>query len=85
VKFKELAEKLAEQAAYPLEHEVLDRTGKARHHKEDKQIKTFVLWAQTNPKRALYRKNLRIEPATFLEAEVPPLVLLNIQQKLQAK
>jgi hypothetical protein len=85
MKFKELAEKLADQAAYPLATEVLERTGKARHHKDDKEIKTFVLWAQTHPKRALYRKNLRTEPATFLEAEVPPLVLENIQQKLRAK
>jgi hypothetical protein len=85
VKFKELAEKLADQAAYPLQGEVLDRTGKVRHNKGDKAIKTFVLWARTHPKRALYRKNLRVEPASFLEAEVPPLVLENIQQKLQAK
>lgn len=85
MKYKELAEQLAETAAYPLEHEVLERFGKARHHKDENEIKTFVLWAQTNPKRALYRKNLRTEPATFLEAEVPPRVLENIRQKLAAR
>jgi hypothetical protein len=84
MKYRELPERLGEQSLYPLEISVLDRTGKVRHNKGDKAIKTFVLFAQSNPPRAIYRKNLRIEPGQFLEADVPAKVLENIQQKLQA-
>lgn len=84
MKYRELAERLAEQSVAGLEVSVLDRRGKVRHNKGDKEIKTFVLMTQTNPPRALYRKNLRVEPAAFLEQEVPEVVLTNIQQKLKA-
>ena len=56
---------------------VLTRTGK-----KDRQINTFVLRTETNPPRTLYKKNLRVEPAAFLDGEVPSRVLENIKQKL---
>lgn len=81
MQFKELAAQLASQSAEPLEGAVIERTGK----KEGRQINTYVLRAETNPPRTLYKKNLRTEPATFLETEVPARVLENIRQKLIAK
>ena len=79
MQFKDLAEQLAGQSAEPLEGTVVERAGK----KEGRQINTFVLRTATRPPRTLYRKNLRVETATFLESEVPPRVLENIRQKLQ--
>jgi hypothetical protein len=77
VQFKDLATQLATQSAEPLEGAVITRTGK-----KDRQINTYVLRAETNPPRTLYKKNLRVEPAAFLDAEVPARVLENIRQKL---
>jgi hypothetical protein len=78
MQFKELAEQLQPQSAEPLEGEVIERTGK-----KDRQINTFVLRTATRPPRTLYRKNLRTEVASFLEAEVPAPILANIKQKLR--
>ncbi len=77
--FRELEDQLGGHSAEPLEGEVILRQGK----KEGRQINTFVLRANTRPPRILYRKNLRTEPGTFLEAEVPARVLDNIRQKLR--
>ena len=77
MQFKDLATQLAPQSAEPLEGTVITRTGK-----KERQINTFVLRTETKPPRTLYRKNLRVEPATFLDAEVPARVLENIKQKL---
>jgi len=79
VQFKDLATQLAPQSAEPLEGTVITRTGK-----KERQINTYVLRTETSPPRTLYKKNLRVEPATFLDAEVPARVLENIKQKLVA-
>jgi len=78
MQFKELADQLKGESAEPLEGTVIERTGK----KEGRQINTFVLRTDTRPPRTLYRKNLRNEPAVFLETEVPARILENIKQKL---
>jgi hypothetical protein len=78
MQFKDLADQLKEQSAEPLEGTVIERTGK----KEGRQINTYVLRTSTRPPRTLYRKNLRTEPAAFLETEVPARILDNIKQKL---
>jgi hypothetical protein len=79
MQFKDLADQLAGQSAEPLEGTVIERQGK----KEGRQINTFVLRTTTRPPRTLYRKNLRTEPASFLETEVPTRILDNIKQKLR--
>jgi hypothetical protein len=79
MQFKELATQLATQSSEPLEGTVIERPSK----KGDKQIQTFILRTETRPSRTLYRKNLRVAPAAFLESEVPAPVLQNITQKLK--
>ena len=80
MQFKELASQLAPQSAETLEGSVITRTGK-----KERQINTFVLRAETNPPRTLYKKNLRVEPATFLDSEVPARVLHDVKQKIARK
>jgi hypothetical protein len=80
VQYKELATQLADQSAEPLEGTVITRTGK-----KERQINTFVLRTETNPPRTLYKKNLRVEPATFLDSEVPARVLHDVKQKIVKK
>lgn len=78
MQFKDLATELAPQSSEGLDVSVIERTGK-----KERTINTFVLRTETNPPRTLYKKNLRIEPGAFLEAQVPARVLENILQKLR--
>jgi hypothetical protein len=80
VQYKELAAQLAAESAEPLEGTVITRTGK-----KERQINTYVLRTESSPPRTLYKKNLRVEPATFLDSEVPAAVLHDVKQKLAKK
>jgi hypothetical protein len=81
MQYKELEAQLAPQSAEPLEGKVIDRKGK----KEGRVINTFVLVTKTKPPRTLYRKNLRVAPEAFLDAQVPENILVNIKQKLKPR
>ena len=61
MQFKDLAEEMSKVSPVKLTGEVVERKGK-----KDRAIKTFMLVAQGNPRRAIYRKNLRVDGAAFL-------------------
>ena len=77
MQFKDLAEQMSKESPVKLTGEVVERLGK-----KDRAIQTFMLVAQTNPRRAIYRKNLRVDGATFLASEVPAGVMLTIKGEL---
>ena len=74
MQFKDLAEQLSKESPVRLTGEVVERVGK-----NDRVIKTFMLVAQGNPRRAIYRKNLRVDGPAFLASEVPAGVMQSIK------
>ena len=79
MQFKDLAEEMSKVSPVKLTGEVVERKGK-----KDRAIKTFMLVAQGNPRRAIYRKNLRVDGAAFLTSEVPAGVMQTIKGELVA-
>ena len=77
MKFAELAEQMSKESPVRLTGEVVERLGK-----KDRPIKTFMLVAQGNPRRAIYRKNLRVDGAAFLASEVPAGVMQTIKGEI---
>ena len=79
MQFKDLAEQMSKESPVKLTGEVVERKGK-----KDRAIQTFMLVAQGNPRRAIYRKNLRVDGAAFLASEVPAGVMQSIKGELVA-
>lgn len=77
MKFKDLAEQMSKESPVKLTGEVVERFGK-----KDRPIKTFMLVAQGNPRRAIYRKNLRVDGDAFLASEVPAGVMQSIKGEI---
>ena len=79
MQFKDLAEEMSKVSPVKLTGEIVERLGK-----DARDIKTFMLVAQGNPRRAIYRKNLRVDGAAFLASEVPAGVMQTIKGELVA-
>jgi hypothetical protein len=79
MQFKDLAEQMSKESPVKLIGEVVERKGK-----KDRPIKTFMLVAQGNPRRAIYRKNLRVDGPAFLASEVPAGVMQTIKGEIVA-
>jgi hypothetical protein len=77
MQFKDLAEQMSKESPVKLTGEVVERKGK-----KDRPIQTFMLVAQGNPRRAIYRKNLRVDGAAFLASEVPTGVMQTIKGEI---